>query len=135
MYIPYEVHQYGWPKIASLMGMRESLDPANEWHLFKTLRDAICEIAEKANEIQKSCEYEDEDFYPIDKEKRGTISPATRYRVMSKDGFECVYCKASGKNAELCIDHIVPKSVGGTDHVSNLQTLCRECNSSKSGKV
>lgn len=31
----------------------------------------------------------------------------------------------------LSVDHVVPRSVGGTDERSNLQVLCRVCNSAK----
>ena len=34
----------------------------------------------------------------------------------------------------LTIDHIVPKSIGGTDHIENLWLLCGACNSSKGTK-
>ena len=34
----------------------------------------------------------------------------------------------------LTIDHIYPKSKGGTDHVENLWLLCGACNSSKGTK-
>lgn len=33
--------------------------------------------------------------------------------------------------ADLTADHVVPKARGGTDHPSNLQVLCRGCNSRK----
>lgn len=32
------------------------------------------------------------------------------------------------KNAYMTIDHIVPKSKGGTNNIENLRGLCRACN-------
>ena len=32
------------------------------------------------------------------------------------------------------VDHIIPRSAGGTDDDWNLQTLCINCNSSKGGR-
>ena len=31
-------------------------------------------------------------------------------------------------NTYMTIDHIVPKSLGGTNNIGNLRPLCRECN-------
>ena len=33
------------------------------------------------------------------------------------------------------VDHILPKSRGGTDHPDNLQLLCSGCNRSKGNKT
>lgn len=33
------------------------------------------------------------------------------------------------------VDHILPRSQGGTDHASNLQLLCSVCNRSKGGRT
>ena len=33
------------------------------------------------------------------------------------------------------VDHILPRSRGGTDHVENLQLLCAHCNRSKGNKT
>ena len=58
--------------------------------------------------------------------------PAWQLRsyVFQRDGRVCAYC--GRKNAERCeLDHIVPKSTGGTDRVSNLVAACRDRNASK----
>ena len=33
------------------------------------------------------------------------------------------------------VDHILPRSKGGTDHLDNLQLLCTHCNKSNGGKT
>ena len=57
-----------------------------------------------------------------------------RYFIFKRDGDKCLNpsCK-TGK--PLTIDHIVPIHLGGENKLSNLQTLCKSCNSSKGTKI
>jgi len=58
-----------------------------------------------------------------------------RFKVLKRDNFSCVQCGASpAKNIEtiLHVDHIKPWSKGGETEISNLQTLCQNCNLGKS---
>ncbi len=43
----------------------------------------------------------------------------------------CNGCKIPFLYPNLTIDHVIPKSRGGTDHLENLQLLCGACNSIK----
>ena len=52
-----------------------------------------------------------------------------REYLLEKWGRKCAYC--SGEHTRLEIDHIVPKSKGGTNRVSNLTIVCRTCNIKK----
>lgn len=61
-----------------------------------------------------------------------TLSAAVRREVMERDAYRCRDC---GGWRDLAIDHVVPRSAGGTDHLANLQTLCRSCNSSKGARL
>lgn len=54
-----------------------------------------------------------------------------RYKIFEKDNFKCVICGRDGKEVILEIDHIIPRSKGGKNDISNYQTLCRQCNGSK----
>jgi len=45
---------------------------------------------------------------------------------------ECVFC---GATEDLTLDHIIPVSKGGENTKSNIQRLCRRCNSSKGNRV
>lgn len=56
------------------------------------------------------------------------LSSATRNAVFERDNHECKHC---GSVEDLTVDHIYPESKGGTDEMTNLQTLCRRCNSIK----
>lgn len=52
-----------------------------------------------------------------------------REYILEKFNHTCVYCGA--KNTPLEIEHVIPRSKGGSDRVSNLALACRECNQKK----
>ncbi|HEY9623688.1 MAG TPA: RNA-guided endonuclease IscB [Crinalium sp.] len=52
-----------------------------------------------------------------------------REYLLEKWGRTCAYCGA--KNTPLQIEHIYPKSKGGSDRVSNLTVACEPCNTAK----
>lgn len=58
------------------------------------------------------------------------ISPTLRFTILSRDGFECVYCHATDKPLE--VDHVRPVALGGTDVPENLVAACSDCNGGKS---
>ncbi len=45
----------------------------------------------------------------------------------------CNGCREHFQMPNLTVDHIIPKSKGGTDHIDNLQLLCGPCNSVTGG--
>ncbi|NEO41419.1 MAG: HNH endonuclease [Moorea sp. SIOASIH] len=55
-----------------------------------------------------------------------------REYLLEKWGRECAYC--SKQNTPLQIEHIHPKSKGGSDRVSNLCLACEKCNQKKGNK-
>lgn len=56
--------------------------------------------------------------------------------VLARDQWKCCSCGRSSKKhgVTLHVDHIIPRSKGGTDDFENLQTLCWKCNIGKSNK-
>ena len=56
------------------------------------------------------------------------VSAELRAAVFKRDNHECLRCSAAER---LEIDHIIPLSKGGDNAITNLQTLCKTCNSSK----
>lgn len=52
-----------------------------------------------------------------------------REYLLEKWGRRCAYCGKT--DVPLEIEHIIPKSRGGTDRVSNLTLACHECNQKK----
>jgi 5-methylcytosine-specific restriction protein A len=57
-----------------------------------------------------------------------SLTPDKKKKIIQRDGAECVNC---GTWEGLTVDHFIPTSKGGTDYVSNLQTLCFYCNQRK----
>lgn len=47
----------------------------------------------------------------------------------------CNGCQFHYRIKDLTIDHLVPQSKGGTDHIENLQLLCQHCNSTKGDRT
>ena len=56
-----------------------------------------------------------------------------RMRLVVSDGKECAYCGLD--EIPLEVEHIIPKSRGGTDRLQNLALSCKECNSAKANKL
>ncbi len=55
----------------------------------------------------------------------------TRRSVFVRDGHRCQYCGAQAEN----IDHIIPRSRGGTHSWENVVACCRRCNTRKEDRL
>jgi len=67
--------------------------------------------------------------------QREPVGLSKRYAVMKRDGFQCVLCGATGVDAKLEIDHIVPVTAYGSNDIDNLRTLCFKCNRGKRDQI
>ena len=56
---------------------------------------------------------------------RTRLNKPNRSRIYKRDGYECVYC---GSKKNLTLDHVIPKSRGGSNEWTNLVTSCFRCN-------
>jgi len=69
--------------------------------------------------------------------KKKHVTKSLRYDVLKRDNFKCRLCGASptmDPKITLHADHIIPASKGGETILSNLQTLCSDCNYGKGVK-
>jgi len=57
---------------------------------------------------------------------------ANRNRIYRRDNYSCVYC---GSHRNLTLDHVIPKSRGGTNSWTNLVTSCQNCNLRKADRT
>jgi hypothetical protein len=67
----------------------------------------------------------------ITKPGKTPIPVDVRWEVWERNNFTCQHC---GARRYLSVDHVIPESRGGTCDITNLQTLCRRCNSKKAVK-
>ena len=56
-----------------------------------------------------------------------------RMRLVVSDGRGCAYCGL--EEVPLEVEHIIPKSRGGTNRLQNLALSCKECNLAKGNKL
>ncbi len=61
-------------------------------------------------------------------------SPQNKTELYGKQEGYCGGCREHFQMRHLEVDHIIAKSVGGTDHISNLQLLCSNCNRIKGNR-
>lgn len=65
----------------------------------------------------------------------GSKWDSIRARVLKRDKGLCQLCLRAGVVREAkTVDHIIPKSHGGTDVDSNLQSLCWPCHKAKTAR-
>ena len=56
----------------------------------------------------------------------------TRRAVFARDSWTCQYC---GRTSHLTVDHVVPRSRGGTSAWENIVTSCAPCNRRKGDRT
>ena len=106
--------------------LRKRIDAENKVRLLKKrvafLEEIIAEYAKYARHSRR--------------DEWAQLTPRLRFAVLLRDNFQCTYCGATAKGgATLTIDHIVPRSAGGRNTVSNLRTACLPCNQGKSNTL
>ena len=55
-----------------------------------------------------------------------------RFMTLKRFNYTCQYCGRKAPDVVLEVDHIIPKSRGGTDGLGNYTVACKECNIGKS---
>jgi 5-methylcytosine-specific restriction enzyme A len=67
----------------------------------------------------------------MSKTPRISIPLEVKKYVFERDKYQCQSCGKTHLEIELTIDHIIPLAKGGSNDISNLQSLCRTCNQQK----
>ncbi|HEY9622488.1 MAG TPA: HNH endonuclease [Crinalium sp.] len=65
-------------------------------------------------------------------ERHWKLPPVNRREVFRRDGHTCQYC---GSTKHLTLDHVIPRSKGGTHTWDNVVTACERCNSTKGDRL
>src|SRR5262245_49859363 len=69
-----------------------------------------------------------------DKLPRQTIK-FNRRNIFARDNNQCQYCGKKFPTTELSLDHIIPRSKGGTSTWENIVCACVSCNVKKGGRT
>lgn len=70
---------------------------------------------------------------PITTPKRGEpnrYKKQRRFLLVKRDGAVCRDCGETD-HKKLTVDHIIPRGMGGSDRLCNMQILCRKCHDKK----
>lgn len=62
------------------------------------------------------------------------ISKSAREAIYAAHDYRCALCGAKPPKDKLTLDHIVPRSKGGTNDAENLQPACPRCNRRKGNR-
>lgn len=120
--------------LALLLNLMSYEDNSN-----RSIGEIAKEIGASSNTVRKHLKVLEERGYltytPIVHQavpgKRRKMSVEKSLAVFDRDGYRCLHC---GTRKRLTVDHIRPIDCGGSDDMSNLQTLCHSCNSRKGAK-
>jgi len=62
------------------------------------------------------------------------VPDSLRFQVLKESGGRCALCGITKNDSPLDVDHIIPRSRGGSNAITNLQVLCAKCNRTKRDK-
>ncbi|MFQ5423265.1 MAG: HNH endonuclease [Phycisphaerae bacterium] len=58
-----------------------------------------------------------------------------RRNIYARDGNRCQYCGRKFATSDLSLDHVIPRSQGGTSSWENIVCACLKCNIKKGGRT
>ncbi|MGI8556164.1 MAG: HNH endonuclease [Pyrinomonadaceae bacterium] len=104
----------------------EMLEKFKEWWLTLELENEVDELSEENAEKLELPELDSYNF----------VRAGLWWSVLARDNWTCCSCGRSSKEEGITleVDHILPRSKGGSNDIDNLQTLCKKCNIGKSNK-
>jgi 5-methylcytosine-specific restriction endonuclease McrA len=110
--------------------------PKGRNHYEKSIHSSIEDLIPNYLELNNKLDNEVNHFgvsRKMVRQERAKLTDKLRYQVLKRDHYRCVICGRSAKDGvKLHVDHIKPVSRGGKTILSNLRTLCSDCNLGKS---
>ena len=105
------------------------LEQFKEWYIEISNTEENEENTEEGEKDLELLEISDLDSYSF-------VRAGKWWAVLARDKWKCLSCGRSARDdgVLLEVDHIIPRSRGGSDDMINLQTLCKKCNIGKSNK-
>jgi len=95
----------------------------------KVLRRDLTE-AERFGKHEKLSEWIERKIFPSGLGL--TLDASTKNKLLEDYNSRCVHCGKILTVENMQVDHILPRTQGGSDEILNLQPLCEDCNQGKS---
>lgn len=111
---PHDYMQYAWEDWAKLSPADDELFIQTQW-----LRLRVPEVVTLTHY----------DRLPAN------VVAFSRRNVFKRDNFTCQYCGCRPGSEELTIDHVIPRSQGGTSSWVNCVLACVDCNHRKAART
>ena len=74
--------------------------------------------------------------FQLDYPDSAVLGRQHRKRVLiHRHGRDCAYCGCTIKHKNITVDHVVPRSRGGSDELGNLRIACPKCNQMKADRT
>lgn len=115
---------------------RQITERSNDGYLLR----GFAELSEaEREELVSLCEAKIEEYvakrgsaiWAHRRKSSGYVPGTARYEVLKRAKFHCELCGISADERALEVDHIIPRNLGGSDELHNLQALCFSYNATK----
>lgn len=70
-------------------------------------------------------------YYVKTRRKKNTFGVVNKRNLLIRDNFRCQYCNVVLSMRTCTVDHVVPRSRGGTHSLDNCVAACKPCNNQK----
>ena len=109
--------------------LENRLEQFKKWYVKHKNSENDIETEESEEEDFDSSEMPELDSYYF-------VRSGKWWAVLARGKWKCLSCGRSAREdgVLLEVDHIIPRSKGGSNDMSNLQTICKKCNIGKSNR-